>query len=88
MRVVGVGKFIRNMPEYIFGAIRQRQKILVTRKGRPYFVVTPFQKLDLYNKREAIKALSISKKRELLKKKIVEKVTHKVLKKLTSKFRY
>ncbi len=92
MMVVGIGKFIRYMGIYILGATKRNQKILVTRKDRPYFVVTPFQKLDIYNKRVAIRALSISKKKKLLKKKIVEKVvekvTHEIERKLASKFRH
>lgn len=88
MMVVGIGKFTRYMGNYILGATKRNQKILITRDKRPYFVVTPFQELDEDDRIEVREALSISKKKKLFKKKIVEKVTHRIARELASKFRH
>jgi len=68
MEVAGVGKFVRNMEIFIRIARVQNQKILITRDNRPYFIVTPFNQLDEYDRTEAEKAIRVSKKRTLLKK--------------------
>lgn len=68
MRVVGVGKFVRDMERFIRIARAQNQKILITKEDRPYFVVTPLNQLDADDITEAKEALRVSKKRTQLKK--------------------